>query len=99
MREVGRAIFEGWRNQYINSLCAYIRACAIAKRRRVALPEFSQSPAWCNAAAHILLVGDELLQDYFLRAPPELKNRLVEAVLADGGLDNIDGFFVELPVL
>jgi hypothetical protein len=99
VREVGRAIFEQWRNGYINALCFSIRLHAQAQRLHVKVPDSSPSPAWCNAAAHILLVGDELLQDYFLRVPPEIRNRLVDAVLADGGLENIDGFFVELPVL
>lgn len=99
MREVGRGIFEDWRDRYAAYLCQYIRLYASARRGKAQVPEAEWSMAWCNAAVHLLTVGDELLQDFFLRADPRMKDRLVAAVLQDGGITNLAGFFVELPPL
>lgn len=98
-RELAEAVFTEWRDLYIANLCAYIRTYREIRERGLSVPEPYRSPAWCSAAVHLLTIADLDIQDYFLRADPDLKDKLVAAVLADGGITRLDGFFAELPVV
>lgn len=91
------AVFRDWRNLYVAKLCAYIRLQDTAARRKVKLPVF-RNRAWCNAAVHILTVADIEIQDRFLRATQGMKDRMVNAVLKDGGVFDLSESFVELPL-
>ena len=96
-REFATCLFTEWRDRYVANLCGYIRVYGQARLLGITLPAAYRSPAWCNAAVHILTVADLGVQDFFLRAAPAVKDRLVEAVLDDGGIENLNGFFEELP--
>lgn len=98
-RELAERVFTEWRDRYVTHLAALIRVTAEAKRLGTVLPRGDPTPEWATAAIHFLTVPDVSLQDYFLRASPDLKNELVAAVLQDGGMENSVGFFVELPPL
>lgn len=98
-RQLADGVFTEWRDRYVSYLAEYIRLIAEAKRNGTVVPRGEPTPEWANAAIHWLTIPDLAMQDYFLRADPELKNRLVCAVLADGGMENSTGFFVELPPL
>jgi hypothetical protein len=102
-RQFAKAVFTDWRNLYSASLCAYIRLHDETARRNALFPNAKpfvvQGPSrdWCNAAVHILTVGEEEIADRFLRGTPELKDRMVRAALNDGGMLNLMEHFVELP--
>ena len=98
-RELGRQIFTEWRDRYVASLCAYLRLYIDADFYDVRLPEPYRDLDWCNAAVSILTIAPEDLQDYFLRSNDTIKNKLIAAVIADGGLTDLSGHFHEVPSL
>ena len=104
-RELANLIFPGHRDSLVSAYCALIRLHYEIRRRNQTFPNLKPkvlpppSAAWCNAAVHILTVADEPTQRYFLASDDSVKNELVAAVLADGGIYNLDEFFVELPPL
>lgn len=95
-REFGQALFTDWRDRYIALLCNHIRLSREAKGLGLTEIPFPTID-WCNAAVHLLTHGELELQDYFLRASMEEKSELVRAVIQDQGIEQLDGFFVELP--
>lgn len=95
-RYFGEWLFSEWRRQY-SALCCEAVRCARKMRERGL--KTSLRSEWCNAAALLLDSADVSIQDRFLRSKPEVKDRMVSAVIADGGLFDPKGFFVELPPL
>ncbi len=98
-RELGEAIFTEWRDTYMAKLLNYIRTYRICQERGLTVHRKPPTPEWCNAAIHILSVSDVEIQDYFLRADPDLKDKLVQAVIDDDGINRNDGYFAPLPLL
>jgi len=98
-RESAQQLFEAWRDRYAGSLARLMRVHAYIRKRQRPLPRGYPSAEWCNAAIHLLTVAPENIQDYFLRAGAVKKNKFVLAVLADGGIRNPRGVFIELPPL
>ena len=96
-RERAEWVFTEWRDRYISALAASIRVQPEVQQAGIQVPRMEQSREWCSAAIHWLTVPDLGMQDYFLRADRELKNMLVRAVIEDGGMENMAGYFVELP--
>lgn len=98
-RDFARRFFIEWRDRYVASLCAYIRVYGSAEMHRITLPEPFRDRDWCNAAVQILTNCSEDIQDCFLRAGNSTKTAMVDAVLADGGVYDLNDHFQPLPVL
>lgn len=98
-RAVAEGVFTEWRDTYVTNLLGYIRLYAAAQRRGVKLPPPYRSASWCNAAVLLLTAAPVDVQDHFLWAKIVERDGIVDCVLADGGVVDINGFFVELPVL
>lgn len=98
-RAQGQAIFTKMRNRYVALLCAYIRVRTDAKLNGTKLPEPYRDRDWCNAAVSILTLCPYEIQDEFLRADAETKDKFVQAVLEDGGVVDMADHFNELPVM
>lgn len=96
-RELGEAIFTEWRDRYVANLLGYMRTYRECKELGLNVGAPYRSIAWCNAAVQLMVIADLDVQDYFLRAAPAEKDRLVAAVLADGYVMRMDGFIAELP--
>ncbi len=96
-RQFAEAVFTEWRDRYVANLCGYIRTYNSAELVGIKLPAPYRSKEWCNAAIHLLTIPELSIQDRFLRAHPKVKDAMVAAVIADGGVENLDGSFVELP--
>lgn len=104
-RQFAEGVFADWRDHYVASLCARMRLHDEIRRCNGLFPQVQPiapgepSREWCNAAVLILTAtGNPQLEDRFLRSSLSRKNELVAAVLSDGGLWDVNGFFVELPV-
>lgn len=96
-RVLAEGVFTEWRDNLVSTYAKLIRTVREAKVAGYHVTQLEHGVDWCNAAIHWLTVPDVAMQDYFLRADPELKNKLVAAVLEDGGMETSTGFFVELP--
>jgi hypothetical protein len=94
-----REVFEEFRNTYLNLLSTYIRLGAEMKRRGLNTPvrPGSVSPREARAISLLLVFGSEELQDAFLQGHADFKEAVVSAILADGGLYDDRGRWVELP--
>ena len=102
-QQVEDAVFESHRNILLSLYCQRIRLLRrIAERNRLfpdvpSIDGGSPSSAYCNAAAHILSVTPEPIQRFFLATDLTTKDRLVAAVMEDGGIVCQTGYFSELP--
>lgn len=97
-RELGVQIFKEWKNRYSSALCAYMRLWDQASAIGAKFVMKGPSRSWCNAAVLILDSAEIEAQDRFLRGNTAMQGAMVEAVLSDGGIARLDGFFMELPV-
>lgn len=95
-RELASAIFGEWRDLYYAAICTYIRLWDEARATKRTHFMHGPSREWCAAAALLLSVADNPTQDQFLRADENTKDRMVEAVQRDGGVEALNGYFVEL---
>ncbi len=95
-RYFGEWLFSEWRERYIAIL---LKAVRHGYRMRERGFRTNVRPEWCNAAALLLELAPVQIQDQFLRSSVENKNRMVSAVLADGGVLDDRDRFVELPPL
>src|SRR5688572_15097454 len=89
-------VFTHWRMYFEATLYEAIR-CKARMDGRQMQSEFDAD--WCNAAALILSHGGDPIGDRFLRSAPATKNKLVNAILEDGGLYDEREHWVELPPL
>ena len=94
-----------WRRDgMISAYCELIRLHDKTKRRNAAFPhkpcvtgEDLPNREYCNAAVHILACAPEDIQRFFLASDFEIRKRMIDAVIADGGIETLSGQFVELP--
>jgi hypothetical protein len=102
-REFAEGVFSEWRDKYVATLCAWMWLIYEIEQRNKLFPNDKPmdagepSRSWCNAAVHLLTIPGRDIQDEFLRADEKKKNEMVSAVIADGGVENEFGHFVELP--
>lgn len=95
-QDLGRRIFEDWRDREISLLCAYMRTIWPLDAMEIAIDQW-RSWDWCNAAVTLLASGPIDTQDRYLRASQERRDAMIEAVLADNGIENEFGHWMELP--
>lgn len=95
-KELAEMVFQHWRMFYEAELYRAIRHVYQMQARG---KTSGISARWCNAAGLILDVAGDAIADRFLRSPESQKDSLVAAVLADGGIYDEHGRWVELPLL
>ena len=108
-QQVVDSIFQEQRDRAITTYCAMIRFHYEIRRRNASMLHLKpftfdkrrddEDPGWCNAAVHILTVGDQSIQRFFLASDMQIRSRMVQAVIDDQGMCRADDFFVELPPL
>lgn len=104
-REVATGVFAEQRDRLMAALGAMMRLHSqiqqrntlFAVARQFEYPEGMESRQWCNAALHLLTHADENVQRFFLASDHSIKRKLVQAVIDDGGIENLAGFWAELP--
>lgn len=104
-QKVTDGVFIEQRDRLLAAYAAMFRMHYEIDRRNAAFPGAepmphppqSESREWCNAAIHILAVAEEGTQRFFLSADRATKNKLVQAVIDDQGIETADGYWAELP--
>jgi hypothetical protein len=105
--ERGKAAFESLRNKYQNHLASLIRLHHQTETyvRHGLLPDTvlrhidGNFHLWCEAAYMLTGCAPLDIQQEFLLAPQNEKDRMVSAVIEDGGLHELDGHWRELVCL
>lgn len=99
-KKAAHAFFEDWRDRFVTLNAINIRQIRQMSDRNLDVNNIvAFSADWSNAAIHVLTIPSETVQDWFLRSPITEKNKIVQAVLRDGGITNSRGTFIELPPL
>lgn len=89
-------VFQEWRRICV---ALFLKAIRHERESRTVGRVSEVSAQWCNAASLILETQGDDIADRFLRAEPDAKDAMVEAVLQDAGIYDQREHWVELPAL
>ena len=99
----GRALFEAWRAGFANA-CAKLlrlghcgRLAAIAKEAGCVVLRAGMTDEAISATYHVLSFASEQTQHRFLQGGTDFQDAVISAVIADGGLYDERGRWVDLP--